>query len=74
MRASIDHVELTVNPYSRYKKHTSPDAEDDIETLRKLLAEDRVHARKPGRKSKDKFDNTVSKGYQGEKLTSVRKR
>jgi hypothetical protein len=42
-----DHVEATINPYFRYKKHTTPDAEKDIAGLAEHFTVFRQHVKRP---------------------------
>jgi hypothetical protein len=42
-----DHVEATINPYFRYKKHTTPDAEKDIAGLAEHFTIFQEHVKRP---------------------------
>lgn len=49
LRDVQDHVEYNINPFARYKKHSSPDANKDIETLSTYYTINRVHVAQPNR-------------------------
>jgi hypothetical protein len=43
LRAVQDYVQFYVNPYPRYKKHTSPSAEKDIKSLQHYYEVNKIH-------------------------------
>jgi hypothetical protein len=49
LRSVRDHVEYTVNPFQRYKSHTTPSAEKDINELASWFAASEVFEYKKGR-------------------------
>jgi hypothetical protein len=65
-RAVQDHVEANMNPFRRYKNHTSPDDEQDVIQLVAYYTEHKIFSTKPDRvgqlKEEDRFHNTVKAG------------
>jgi predicted SnoaL-like aldol condensation-catalyzing enzyme len=68
LRAVRDHVEATVNPYRRYKHHSAPDTEDDINKLVAYFVDTDIFQCKPKRKGQiseaGRFPNAVQLGLQ----------
>lgn len=64
LRAIRTHVEHNINNYARYRSHSSPKAEEDIENYTKLLRTNAAHTYRPGRKVEEqgKTDDYVSNG------------
>lgn len=74
MRAVIDLVEYSINPYARYKKHHSPSAESDIKALSDAYSQSNVHKMTSGRKSKDHYPDIMQSGWQEQRLASAVRR
>lgn len=76
LRDVQDHVQYTINPYPRYKKHTSPDAEKDIKTLCVYYTTHRVHRAGQVRKASvaDTPRDLVRRGAEESLLTKAIKR
>jgi hypothetical protein len=72
LRAVVDYVQFHVNPFARYKKHQSPDAEDDIQLLVQYYQTHRMHVRRHRKMSKkEKSVDYLRQGAEHTRLTNV---
>jgi hypothetical protein len=68
-----DHIENSINHFRRYKSHTSPEDEEDINCLQASYRASQIHVKKPGRKleSEDIIPDTVRRGSDTERLAKL---